>query len=279
MAFSNLQDIPKEVLSLALRYHPDQYIYSILTEVSEQLNTAAGYYKSMLQTRKSVLILKGTPQLITTYSKANSLSSVFLEKLSGVIIWNWYFRKSYKLMVCYSDCESVLFLIRQVKLTTHYYEETIYKYDMSNSRWNHIISLQSRHMRGAVCCFIKKNTIILTGGESLPPMGVPSNMVNLVNIGSGIFTECKTRLPFSIGFPHLVQLEEKKVMLLGGRNNFNLSHDAPSQRVLQGTLSEDGCDVIWTELNPVNIKTFANIAFKLQHQIILAYRCEDRNQI
>ena len=36
----------------------------------------------------------------------------------------------------------------------------------------------------------------------------PSNIVKLVNIVFGTFTECETRLPFNIAFPHLVQVEE-----------------------------------------------------------------------
>jgi hypothetical protein len=164
--------------------------------------------------------------------------------------------------------ESV-FIIRQINF---FYEEAFYKYDMSNHKWSYIISLPGKHMCDATCCLIKKDTMILTGGESLPPMGNPSNIVKLVNIMFGTFTECETRLPFNIGFPHLIQVEEKKVILLGGRIDFNL----PSQRVFEGKLSEDGCDVTWTELNPVNIKTSTNIAFKLQHQLVLAYQSEDK---
>ena len=89
--------------------------------------------------------------------------------------------------------------------------------------------------------------MILAGGESLPSMGSPSNIVKLVNIVFGTFTDCETRLPFNIGFPHLVQVEEKKVILVGGRNDFISLHDA-SQRVLEGTLTEDGSNVTWTEL-------------------------------
>jgi len=263
--FFKIQDIPKEVLSLALRYHPDQYVYSILTEVCEQLNTVARWYKSTLQTGKSVLLLKGTPQLITTYSKTNSLSSVFLEKISRAPIWNGYCRNSNRLTM-YNDN---MFIIQQIDF---FYEETFYKYDISNHKWNHTISLPSKHMCDATCCFIKKDTMILTGGESLPPMGNPSNIVKLVNIMFGTFTKCKTRLPFNIGFPNLIQVEEKKVILLGGKIDFN----APSQRVLEGKLSQDGCDVTWNELNPVNIKTSTNIAFKLQNQLILTYPSEDK---
>ena len=219
MSFSNLQDIPKEALSLVLHYHPDQYVYSILSEVCKQLSAAARYYKAVLQTRKCVLLLKGTPQLITTYSKSNSLSLVFIEKLSGAPIWSGYCRNSNKMTV-YTDTDSMIFIIRDINF---YYEETFYKYHMLTRewshiislpnihfrKWNHIIALPNKHMFDATCCFIKRNTMILAGGESLPSMGSPSNIVKLVNIVFGTFTDCETRLPFNIGFPHLASTEGK----------------------------------------------------------------------
>ena len=77
-----------------------------------------------------------------------------------------------------------------------------------------------------------------------------------------IQTFCPTSLPLDVRYHTITKIEENKVMLVGGVFN-----NVVSNRVFQGTLTNEHKDVIWEELESLNTARFRHVTFKMKTNV------------
>ena len=268
MIFSRILDTAQDrsIFSFVFGYQPDEYVDCTLNDVCEQLCSAANAYAK--QSLKGIYFHNDfSPQLMTAYSKASLLSSICFKEISKP-------PHPTKFIYHGSQCSAYNQNTSTASVRTNgcgEWKDTFYKYDMAASEWKNVPRMIKQTYL-ATTCFIEKNKVILAGGLA-PESTCLTNTVELMDIDSGLVTACKTKLPINIRFPYIIQVEEKKAILLGGsQGSYSFTEN---QIVLEGQLSEDGDDVVWIQIKPISVNYRRNkVAFKLENEVIFAYRSE-----
>ena len=73
---------------------------------------------------------------------------------------------------------------------------------------------------------------------------------------------CPTPLPLDVRYHAITKSGDRELILLGGLVNNAISH-----RVFQGTLTRCGKDVVWRELESMNIARIRHVTFKMKNHI------------
>ena len=97
------------------------------------------------------------------------------------------------------------------------------------------------------------------------PNSVPGSTGDSQYSLNSYWVKCPTKLPVKVAFSSLIQIEENKVMLIGGK-----VMGCVSTRVFQGTLSLNEKNVTWTELSSLNIARSNHLCFRLHDTIFVA---------
>lgn len=151
-------------------------------------------------------------------------------------------------------------------------KQTAYEFNFEKNCWLRISS--PRHLdQCSLCCIspyhdsagcVIGNNILITGWCS---SDVELLQVKNRDTSSYSWTKCKTKLPANINRHTATNIENNKVILVGGRHKYA---GDKSGKVLEGTLSIDGKDVQWKWLPSSFRARTKHVAFKLKDVLVVA---------